>query len=118
MQGNPGKVPREKGPIVGLSECSVSPGDPPKNRRRGRKEKHKRTAVVAPKTIVRALFKTRGNTGANLRPAIRGGDPKRMQGLKIYAGPFLLDGNTKQEDIDLLDFIFMDRTAADHTYRR
>lgn len=94
-----------------LSDCSVSPIEGPKAMRRSSKEKNKKIPTVAPRHIVRALFK---------KSAIPGRKKSHLKGWgkgTIDAGPFCVNRGTSKDDIDLLKFIFMDMEQNDLDYR-
>lgn len=96
------------------SDCSISPNAAPKLKRRGRKEKTKPTLAVQPTQIVRALFKQRtrvGAVGVSKKIAKSVQTPRNMV-AKTVAQPILMVPHTK-EDVDLMDFIYMDWRKPD-----
>lgn len=96
------------------SDCSISPSAAPKLKRKGRKEKTKPTLAVQPTQIARALFKKQkrvGAVGVSKKIAKSVQTPRNMV-PKTIAQPILMVPHTK-DDVDLMDFIYMDRPKAD-----
>lgn len=99
-----------KGPI---SDCSVSPGEPPHAGRLRRDEKHSQTAITGKTQMKRALFKGNERPKVIAHDNIKGRSAPKKNSPTIAAGPFNMSITTAKQDLNMLEFIFKETPQYD-----